>query len=67
MIRKRVRRFSENHALGLAPRDHAQSRIENAAPIQRYPVALWRTTKWQKSRVVGAMSRAIAVRGAIVG
>jgi hypothetical protein len=34
MIRKSVKRFSEKHALGLDPRDHAQRKNLDLDPIQ---------------------------------
>jgi hypothetical protein len=40
MIRKSVQRFSENHALGPDPWDHAQSKSESAVTIQADVIAL---------------------------
>jgi hypothetical protein len=40
MIRKNVQQFSEKHALGFDPRDHAPSRIQGAMAIQPDPIAL---------------------------
>jgi hypothetical protein len=40
IIWKSVQRFSEKHALGLDPRDHAQSKSYSAMMIQADPIAL---------------------------
>jgi hypothetical protein len=40
VIRKSGYRFSEKHALGLDPRDHAPSKIQSVMAIQHKPIAL---------------------------
>jgi hypothetical protein len=40
MIRKTGYRFSEKHALGLDPRDHAQTERESGMTIRRKVIAL---------------------------